>query len=127
MPGMRLDGNNVVEVFKAAQKAVENARNGNGPSLLECMTYRWRGHVGHNYDLDKGLRSRKELEHWMDRCPIKTFEQQLLEQGMINELEMKKIHGDVDREVEEALIFARESPFPDPDTDDTLNVFKGHI
>ena len=83
--------------------------------------------MGHNYDLDKGLRSRKELEYWMDRCPIKMFEQHLSEQGMMDKLEIKKLHSDVDREVEEALIFARESPFPDPDADDTLNVFKGHM
>lgn len=127
MPGVRIDGNNVLEVFKTAQKVVENARNGKGPSLIECMTYRWRGHVGHHDDLDKGLRSRKELEYWMKRCPVKMLEQHLLEQGIIRESERDKIFGDIDREIEEALIFARESPFPAPDADDTLNVFRGHM
>ena len=112
---------------EAAQKAVEDARTGNGPSLIECMTYRWRGHVGPGDDLDKGLRSREELEYWMNRCPIKLFEQHLLEQGIINELERDKIHSNIGREVEKALIFARESPLPDPGKDNTLNVFKGHM
>ena len=83
--------------------------------------------MGHNYDLDKGLRSKKELEYWMNRCPIKILEQQLLERNIITELERDKIHSDIGREVEEALVFAKESPFPDPDEDDTLSVFKGHM
>jgi len=124
MPGVRIDGNNVLEVYRAAEKAVEDARTGNGPSLIECMTYRWRGHVGPNDDLAQGLRSKEELEYWMNRCPIKMFEQHLLERGIITGLERDKIHSDIGREVEEALIFARESPYPDPDKDDTLSVFK---
>ena len=66
MPGVRVDGNNVVEVYKVANRAVENARRGKGPALIECMTYRWRGHVGPNFDFDKGLRSKEELDYWID-------------------------------------------------------------
>jgi hypothetical protein len=58
---------------------IENARYGKGPALIECMTYRWRGHVGPSDDLDKGLRSREELDCWMNRDPIKILENLLLD------------------------------------------------
>ena len=74
VPSIRVDGNNIVEVFKVAKSAVEDARCGKGPTLIECMTYRWRGHVGPGYDLNKGLRSKEELVYWMNRCPIKALE-----------------------------------------------------
>lgn len=113
MPGIRIDGNNVIEVYKAAKKAVEDARSGKGPILIECMTYRWLGHVGPYDDLDKGLRSKEELDYWMNRCPIKTLEKFLLEHSIISELEIDQIHNDVSEEVEEAVKFARKSPYPD--------------
>jgi pyruvate dehydrogenase E1 component alpha subunit len=77
------------------------------------MTYRWRGHVGPHDDIDMGLRSRKELDYWMQRCPIKALEEILLTRGIIGESEKIKIMNSVDREVEESVIFARESPYPD--------------
>jgi TPP-dependent pyruvate/acetoin dehydrogenase alpha subunit len=123
MPGVRVDGNSAVEVHEAATKAVENARRGGGPALIECMTYRWRGHVGPNDDLDKGLRSEEELKHWMNRCPIKIAERQLLERGVLSESEVARIVDAVDAEVEEALAFARQSPYPDQ-SELTSNVFK---
>lgn len=113
MPGIRIDGNNAIEVFKKARKAIENARYGKGPTLIECMTYRWRGHVGPNYDLDKGLRSKEELDSWVDRCPIKTLEEFLLDHNILSEPEKTRIGEGIDKEVENALIFARESPYPD--------------
>lgn len=115
MPGIRIDGNNVGEVFKAAKKTIEDARHGKGPTLIECMTYRWRGHVGPSDDLDKGLRSKEELDYWMDRCPIKALERFLLKHGIVSESEKSQIHSSIEREVEEALTFAKESPHPDRD------------
>ena len=113
LPGVRVDGNNVIEVYETAKKAVEAARRGEGPTLIECMTYRWRGHVGPNYDLDKGLRSKEELDYWMDRCPIKTLEQLLLKQELLTESEKTRIYEGIEKEVEDALVFAKESPYPD--------------
>ena len=113
LPGVRVDGNNEIEVFKAAKKAVEDARNGKGPALIECITYRWRGHVGPNYDLEKGLRSKEELDYWMKRDPIKALEQLLLKGEAVSESEKIKIDDGVEREVEDALVFAKESPYPD--------------
>ena len=113
LPGVRVDGNNVIKVYEAAKKAVEGARRGKGPTLIECMTYRWRGHVGPNYDLEKGLRSKEELDYWMDRCPIKTLEGFLANNHTISESKKIQIHKSIDKEIEEAILFARESPYPD--------------
>jgi len=113
MPGIRVDGNNVLEVFNTAGKAIENARRGRGPALIECMTYRWRGHVGPNFDLDKGLRTKKELDYWMNRCPIKVLEGFLSGHDVLSESEKAQICEDIDKEITEAIAFAKESPYPD--------------
>ena len=123
MPGVRIDGNNVVEVYRTAKKAINDARRGKGPALIECMTYRWRGHVGPSDDLDKGLRSKEELDYWMDRCPVKALEGFLLEQGIVSESDKDKIHQSIEREIEEALAFAKASPYPDRN-ELLSNVFK---
>jgi pyruvate dehydrogenase E1 component alpha subunit len=128
VPAIRVDGNNVIEVFNVAKKAIEDARSGKGPTLMECMTYRWRGHVGPSYDVDTGIRSKEELEHWMNRCPIKMFEKLLFKQGILSESEKNKICESIEEEIEEALIFAKESPFPDQNEDKVLrDVFKGGL
>jgi TPP-dependent pyruvate/acetoin dehydrogenase alpha subunit len=115
IPGYQVDGNNSLEVLAAARKAVTKARRGHGPTLIECETYRWRGHVGPNYDLDKGLRSQRELDHWMKRCPIKALEQLLLKNSIMNMTEIKRIQNETEREIEEAVSFAKNSPYPKPD------------
>ena len=124
IPGVRVDGNNIVEIFKVAKKAVEDARSGKGPTLIECMTYRWRGHVGPSYDLNTGLRSKEELEYWMNRCPIKAFEEFLLKYDFVSESEKSNIYESIEEEIEEALVFAKESPYPDPDKKSFSDVFK---
>jgi TPP-dependent pyruvate/acetoin dehydrogenase alpha subunit len=113
MPGIRVDGNNVVEVFRVTKRAVELARQGRGPTLIECMTYRWRGHVGSYDDLDKGLRSKEELDYWMNRCPIRAFEGFLLNYAVISESEKIQIYENIEKEIEAAVAFAKESPYPD--------------
>jgi len=123
MPGIRVDGNNIFEVFSTAGKVIENARRGRGPALIECMTYRWRGHVGPNFDLDKGLRTKKELDYWMDRCPIRTLERFLSGHDILSESERARICEDIDKEITEAIAFALESPYPD-ESELLDNVFK---
>jgi len=113
MPGIRVDGNNAVEVFQAARRAVDDARLGKGPTLIECMTYRWRGHVGPHDDIDKGLRSKEELDYWMQRCPVKALEQFLLTHGVLAESEKAKIIKSIDKEIEDSITFAKKSPYPD--------------
>jgi len=123
MPGIRVDGNNAIEIFKVARKAIEDARLGRGPTLIECMTYRWLGHVGPYDDLDKGLRSKAELDYWMKRCPIKRLERLLLKHGIMSESEKVQIHDAVAEETEEITVFARKSDYPD-DNDLLSDVFK---
>lgn len=114
MLGIRVDGNNVLEVYKAAREAVNHARRGKGPILLECIVNRWRGHVGPNWDYHVGLRSKKQIDEWKRNCPIKTFRGFLLKQGTLSDSEVKKISESVDREIERAVVFAENSPYPDP-------------
>jgi len=111
IPGFRLDGNDVVEVYRAAVEAVSRARSGGGPSLLECRTYRWRGHVGPSWDMDVGVRRKDELKEWLARDPIARTRVRLAELG-IGEEEIERIEQQVRSEVEEAVEFARRSPYP---------------
>jgi pyruvate dehydrogenase E1 component alpha subunit len=124
MPSVRVDGNNISEVFKVAKKAIEDARQDKGPTLIECQTYRWLGHVGPNYDLDKGLRSKEELEYWMNRCPIKALEELLLGLDFLSESEKNEIYERIEEEIAESVAFAKESPYPDPDEKSFSDVFK---
>ncbi|HEY4675071.1 MAG TPA: thiamine pyrophosphate-dependent dehydrogenase E1 component subunit alpha [Candidatus Bathyarchaeia archaeon] len=110
---LRIDGNNIIEVYETAKEAVGNARSGKGPTLIECMTYRWLGHVGPYDDLDKGLRTKEEVDRWMRRDPIQRLEKFLLKQRIMSEKEMDKIRRDISEEIEQAVNFAKKSPHPD--------------
>ena len=112
VPGVRLDGNDVIAVYGAAKQAVVGARRGEGPTLLECRTYRWREHVGPNYDYELGYRTREELEEWMRRCPIVIFEQVLSRAGILTEEGKAAIAQRIGQEVAEAVSFAKSGPFP---------------
>jgi len=115
IPGIRLDGNDVVAVYRAAVEAAGRARRGQGPSLLECRTYRWRGHVGHRWDEDVGVKRRDELQEWLGRCPLARLRGSLLEGGVSEGL-LNALDEEVEKEVESALDFARRSPLPAPET-----------
>ena len=106
MPGIQIDGNDVVKVYEAAQKAIERARNGEGPSFIEAMTYRWREHVGPNYDYNLGYRSKAELDEWMARCPIKKLDK------FFTQEERQALVDEFNAEIDASLEFARRSPFP---------------
>lgn len=114
MPGATVDGNDVLEVFDAAGKAIQRARAGEGPTLLECKTYRWRGH--HEGDPNQGrrYRSMEEVQQWMDRCPIRRLEQRLLKQRVITRKKLEETWDRVRSEIDEAVQYAQESPFPEP-------------
>ena len=118
-----VDGNNVLEVYYAARDAIRRARREQGPSFIECRTYRWRGHVGPNYDVDLGLRSQDELNAWMARCPIKHFSNFLVNNGVISSVELKEMRQEVSTEINEAVSYAKRSPFPDV-SDLTKYVYK---
>ena len=113
MPGVTVDGNDVWAVYQAVREAVERARRGEGPTLIECLTYRWRGHTEGE---SARYRSEEEVEEWKARCPIERFKARLLAEGAISEADFQEMKRQAQRAVEEALAFAKESPDPDPAT-----------
>jgi len=117
MPGVIINGNDVVEVYETTVQAVERARRGEGPTLLECKTYRWEGHVvGEEAFLGKdAYRSKEEVDDWKLRCPIVSFEKRFLANNMFTQTEFDTIKAEIKREIDEAVAFAIESPMPDPE------------
>jgi TPP-dependent pyruvate/acetoin dehydrogenase alpha subunit len=111
MPGLSLDGNDVVAVHRAAVEAVRRARKGEGPTLLECRTYRWRGHVGPAMDMDVGVKRSDELRDWLPKDPVARTRKQLVELGMTN-AKIEELERDVRLEIEKSIRFARESSYP---------------
>ena len=113
MPGITVDGNDVLAVRDAAATAVDLARAGGGPTLLEALTYRWRGH--HEGD-PMTYRPREELEAWRAKDPIPRFGAWLRERGLLAAAEDARLHAEVQAEVDGATEFARQSPWPAPET-----------
>jgi 2-oxoisovalerate dehydrogenase E1 component len=104
LPGIEVDGNDVVAVWEAAHEAVSRARRDGGATLIECKTYRTRPHAEGMGDYS--YRSREDVELWKTRCPIQRLRQLLLDDGTINEAEVDSIDQDVESEIAEALAFA---------------------
>ncbi len=121
IPGMRLDGNDVLAVYEASGRAVERARAGEGPSFLECMTFRWRGHVGPSWDMDVGVKRKDELQDWLPSDPVARGRKLLVESGLSEESLDGIVRAAV-QEVEDAVTFARESPYP-PEEDLLKHVY----
>ena len=113
MPGKTVDGNDVIAVAEAANEFIERARKGEGPALLEMMTYRWRGHV--EGDPMWGYRTREEVAEWQKKDPVPRFEKVLLDKGLLTQEDILRIKEEADKEVAEAQKFADESPDPNPD------------
>jgi pyruvate dehydrogenase E1 component alpha subunit len=118
IPAKRIDGNDVVAVFDAAQQAVASIRAGNGPYFLECETYRWREHVGPMYDHELGrtYRTKEEVEAWKKRCPVVRAEQRLLAKKIASPFQIEAWKGAVRAEFADVLAKAKASPWPDPST-----------
>ena len=115
MPGVVVDGNDVIAVYRAAAEAVNRARSGNGPTLLECKTYRRGGHSRGDSNM---YRDKEEEKVWFARDPIVIAQNRLKEMGVLSDSDIKIINEEVRAQIEEALAFAEESPFPAPE--DTL-------
>ena len=113
IPADRIDGNNAVDVYKAAKEAVDRARGGGGPTFIECLTYRWRGHVGPNWDIEEGIRSKEEVDWWVENCALGRMEELLSDMGLLHDKEEKQMRHRVEEEVETALLFAKKSPLPE--------------
>ncbi len=110
IPGVKIDGNKIMEVYEVVQEAVERARKDGGPSLIVAETYRWKGHSKSDA---KVYRTKEEEKEWKDRDPIAQFEEELKEQGILDEQKIEDIKKEVDEKIEAAVKFAQESPFPD--------------
>lgn len=113
IPGIMADGMDVLDVYKKALEAVTRARRAQGPTLIECKTYRFHGH----YEGDPGTdyRSNKEVKEWMQKDPIQKMKKLLLNEKIIDEKELSKLGDSVKTRIEEAATFALESSYPKPE------------
>jgi len=115
IPNLEVDGNEVLQVFEAGRTAVDQCRKGMGPAFIECLTYRFRGHVGPDDNIQGNhtdIRPREEVESWLQKDPIKRFEDYLLSNGLMAKERLDQINLEAEQEVAEAHLFARESSFP---------------
>jgi TPP-dependent pyruvate/acetoin dehydrogenase alpha subunit len=110
IPGVVVDGMDVVAVYEVACEAIARARKGEGPTLIESKTYRYRGHFEGD---PEPYRTKEEVEEWKKRDPIKGFKEKLIAAGLLSESEMEKIDGEAQEEIDNAIRFAQESRFPD--------------
>ncbi len=111
IPGVVVDGNDVMAVYEATAEAVKRARAGHGPSLIECKTYRHRGH----FEGDPTVyRSKEELEAWMKKDPIPRLEASLKRVGVLDDAQIAAIRKEMADQVDESVVFAEDSPWPEP-------------
>lgn len=110
IPGYRVDGNNVIEVYRTASRAIHNARRGGGPSFIEARTYRLKDHHGISSGVEVGYRSQEEVDDWALKCPVHNFEYFLIKQNVMTEKDIEEFSTAIDREVREAFEFAQTSP-----------------
>ena len=114
IPGEIVDGNNVLEVYEKSFEAINRARTGKGPTLMECKTYR---HFGHYVGEDSsGYRPKEEVDAWMKRDPVENFTRQLLQENVLDQATVDQMNKVAADEIENATEFANASPLPDTDT-----------
>lgn len=113
LPGQQVDGNDADAVLGATRRALAEVRAGKGPALLECLTYRWHGHMegdAHTY------RSQEEVTRWKERCPIRQLSERLLAEGALSATELEQMRREVEDEVAQAVHFAIEGTEPAPES-----------
>ena len=106
LPGVRVDGNDVSAVYEAASSAVARARKNEGPTLIECMTYRYLEHCGVHEDLELGYRTEQEIKKWHDNDPLKKAA------GFVGEKERRLMESEISAAIDAAFAYAKNSPFP---------------
>ncbi len=110
--GVSVDGNDILAVYEAATKAIERARDGQGPTVLECKTYRWYGHS----EIDPAkYRMKEEVEAWKKKDPIPRMEKYLADNKLLDDETKKQVRDEITREIDEAVEFAEKSPYPAPE------------
>jgi len=112
IPGYSVDGNDVIAVYNTTLEAVNHARAGNGPSIVECKTWRHRGHWEGDLDL---YRNKEEHAAWLSRDPVTTFAKKLLDNRIADQETLDKYDNEISQEVKKAVEFAEASSFPDPE------------
>jgi pyruvate dehydrogenase E1 component alpha subunit len=116
VPACEVDGNDVLQVFAAGRTAIDRGRKGLGPTFIECLTYRFRGHVGPDDNIQgdhTDIRPKEEIEAWLQKDPIQRFEDYLVSHGLIDKNRLDEITRQAELEVAAAHSFARTSPMPD--------------
>jgi pyruvate dehydrogenase E1 component alpha subunit len=112
IPGEIVDGNDVLAVWDAANRAIAHARSGHGPTLIECKTFRMTGHSAHD---DAGYVPQELFEFWEERDPIRRFERTLLDRAIITAAGIEDVRSRANHEIDEAIRIAERDPFPDPE------------
>ncbi|MFL6195399.1 MAG: thiamine pyrophosphate-dependent dehydrogenase E1 component subunit alpha [Thermoanaerobaculia bacterium] len=112
IPGESVDGNDVLAVYEVTRRAVERARAGGGPTLIETRTFRMKGHAEHD---DAGYVPKHLFDEWRLKDPIERFERHLLGNGLANEEELKEIVAKIDAQLNQEVDFALASPMPPPE------------
>ena len=110
--GITIDGNDVVGVYQTTQKLIKKMRKDSIPVILECMTYRWKGHS--KMDAER-YRTKEEVASWKKKCPIIKYKKYLIEEDILKLMEIENIEKEVRAEIADAVKFAKDSPFPDPE------------
>src|SRR2546423_4069918 len=120
MPGVRVDGADVLEGYRAASEADERARNGGGPSLVESVSLRWRGHAGH--DPAKYVPKEMLEDYMQNKDPVKRFQELLVKEAVVDDDRVEELQKRIEKEFDEGYEFAQSSPLPEP-ADLTAGVF----
>ncbi len=115
MPGVLVDGQDVVAVYQAASEAAQRARSGAGPTLIETDTYRFAGHFVGEDKVVGSYRPEKELDDWQLRDPLLVFKSWLINNRVLSEAQLSSIEALVENDIKEAVSFAESSPFPEPE------------
>lgn len=116
VPAVKGNGNDVTEVLNLTRQAVNRAREGKGPGLIEFSTYRWRAHCGPNFDFDSGYRTREELEMWQKQDPLTDSTKRMRKAGIWSAEDDSQIRDELALEIEQAFDFAKQSPPPGAET-----------
>jgi pyruvate dehydrogenase E1 component alpha subunit len=113
IPGVTVDGNDLLAVYRTTREAVERARSGGGPTLIEARTYRWKGHSKSD---KQRYRTKEEVKAWQERDPIAHLAQKMIEASILAEADLATLQARVEQEITDAIEFAKASPEPDPAT-----------
>ena len=112
IPGVTIDGNDIFAIYETVRTAVDRARRGEGPTLIEAITYRWLGHHARDTEHYGGYRSKEEVDGWKEKCPIKRAREKLIGMGVLTPAEIEAMEREAKAIAEEAERYAKESPYP---------------